>query len=231
MSANKTLKFVLFIVVILFGVCLGQLFNLDVHDLKEKVAQYPRGLSGLIFVAIYVGLTTVLWFGPKDVLRISSALVFGGITSTVFVWIAELINSVIMFHTSRILGYEFVHQRTRVDEQRIKALEQSRSWLGVLAWRINPIVPLRFSDLGYGLTNISFLKYVIPSMIAILPRIFWQQYIFAGVDMSYLKDPQKMIEYMQGDMFILKYSAVYFLVTLLICCAAGIVKFRRKKVG
>ena len=110
---NKVLKFVLFLVI--FAVCwyLGRLFKIDVAHYQGLLSKYPLALSGFIFVLLYVGTTTLLWFGPKDVLRIASAIFFGATVSTLFVWIGEMLNALIMFHLSRILFDLVGHENKR----------------------------------------------------------------------------------------------------------------------
>ena len=101
---NKALKFSLFLMILAVCWYFGRIFKFDISTYQSFLSKFPVVLSGFIFVALYVGTTTFIWFGPKDVLRISSAILFGATISTVFVWIGEMIYALIMFHLSRVLG-------------------------------------------------------------------------------------------------------------------------------
>ncbi|MCK4882926.1 MAG: TVP38/TMEM64 family protein, partial [Candidatus Omnitrophica bacterium] len=192
---NKVLKFILFLIVLAVCWYLGRVFDVDVAYYQGILARYPLALSGLIFVVLYVVTTTFIWFGPKDVLRISSAILFGAYVSTVFVWVGEMINSAIMFYLSRVLGREYVQQRFRVKAGELDKMKDDSSFLGVAAWRINPLIPFRLMDLGYGLTRISFKKYFCAIVIISFFRILWLQFILAGIGTSLFQDISAMLDY------------------------------------
>ncbi len=210
------------------GWYLGSQFSYDIELLKQKLESHPKPVSGAIFIVLYVVLTSIFWFGPKDILRVSGALLFGAAVSSIFIWIAEVINSFIMFHLSRSLGREFVESRLKLKKGRMDAVERSRSWLGVFAWRINPLVAIRFTDLAYGLTSIKFPRYLIPASIATIPRIYWLQYILADLGMALFKKPSSVQEYIMQNSFFIRFSMVYFASVVIIWIVAGISKFNRR---
>jgi len=181
------------------------------------------------FVILYVGTTTLVWLGPKDVLRISSAILFGATVSTVFVWIGEMINALIMFHLSRILGREYVQQRFRLKPKKLDQMKDDASILGVIAWRINPLIPFRLMDLGYGLTQISFRKYFIAIVAVTFFRILWLQYILAGIGTSLFEDVSAMVNYFAKNPIVFKYSTVYFLAVILVTIIAIVMRSMRKR--
>ena len=145
---NRALKFIVLLIILSACWFLGRVFQVDVSYYQDFLSRYPLALSGLIFVLLYVGTTTFIWFGPKDVLRIASAILFGAYVSTVFVWIGEMINAAIMFYLSRTLGREYVQQRLGVKSEELDKMKDDSSFLGGSAWRINPLVPFRLMDVG-----------------------------------------------------------------------------------
>ena len=226
---NKAFKFILFLVI--FAACwyLGKVFKVDVAYYQKFLSQYPLGLSGLIFVVLYVVTTTFVWFGPKDVLRISSAILFGAYVSTVFVWIGEMINSLIMFQLSRVLGREYVQQRLGARSGELDKMKNDTSFLGAVAWRINPLIPFRLMDLGYGLTPMSFKKYFAAIVVVSFFRILWLQFIIAGVGMSLFDNASATMDYFLAHPLVLRYSALYFLAVIIVTIAAVAGRFFRKK--
>ncbi len=115
---NKTLKFSLFVAFLFVCFAFGKIFKFDLDSMREFLSAFPIIVSGVIFILLYVVLTFFIWFGPKDVFRLSSAVLFGAYVSTVLVWIAEMINAAVLFIFSRKLGQEFIEQKFRVKKSR-----------------------------------------------------------------------------------------------------------------
>lgn len=228
MFNKKILKFILFLFI--FATCwyLGRVFKVDGASYRELLSGYPLVLSGSIFVALYVGTTTFVWFGPKDVLRISGAILFGAFVSTVFVWIGEMINAMIMFHLSRILGREYIQQKFRVKSQALDQMKDDSSFLGLVALRINPLIPFRLMDLGYGLTPVSFRKYFIAIIAISFFRILWLQLILAGIGTDLLSDFSALWKYFLENPHVVQYSAMYFLAVIVVTIVAVGARFLRK---
>lgn len=226
---KKFLKFIFFLIILATCWYLGRVFKIDVSSIRNILSGYPLFLSGSIFVVLYVGTTTFIWFGPKDVLRISSAILFGPLVSTIFVWIGEMINAVVMFTLSRILGREYVQQKFRVKSQELDRMKDDSSFLGVFAWRINPMVPFRLMDLGYGLTKISFRKYFLAIFGISFFRIFWLQFILAGIGVNLLRDIKAMQEYFLSNPQVIQISVLYFLAVIVTTIAAIIMRSLKKR--
>jgi len=149
-------------------------------------------------------------------------VLFGAYISTVFIWIAEMCNIAILFHISRVLGRDFVEQRmgkrlASLDEK----IEQSGFW-GIFALRIVPLVPFRFLDLAAGLTKISFRKYFLVSAIGSPLRIFWIQFILAGISDSMLRNASfsemipALVTYISRNTLVFFWSLAYGIAALII---------------
>lgn len=228
-TGKKLFKFSLLIVILALCWYLGRVFKGDVGYYQNLLAQYPLVLSGLIFVLLYVCTTTFVWLGPKDVLRISSAVLFGGTVSAVFVWTGEMFNAGIMFHLSRFLGREYVQQKFWVRPEDLDKMKDDASLLSVAAWRINPLVPFRFIDLGYGLTRISFRKYLTGIAAVTFVRVLWLQLILAAVGTSLFRDPSSVIAYFAEHPQVIRDSGLYFLAVLIVTGLALAARSFRKK--
>jgi len=230
LKKNTTLNFVVFILILVICWVLGRVFHFNAETFRKVLAQYPIALSGIIFVVLYVLTTTFIWFGPKDVFRIAGAILFGGYVSTIFVWIAEMVNVVIMFQLSRILGRGFVEKKFRLRSADIDKVKKDSSFFGILALRVNPIIPFRLMDLGFGLSPVSLKKYWMIAFAASLPRIFWLQVILAEIGVGLLQRPKELIEYLIVHSEFIILSACYFAVVIILTIVAIIVKFTKRKV-
>jgi len=228
-ATKRILKFVLFVCILAVCWFLGRIFKVDVEYYQGFLLKYPLMLSGLIFVVLYVVTTTFVWFGPKDVLRISSAILFGGYVSTVFVWTGEMVNAAIMFSLSRTLGQEYVQERFKVSSGDLERMKEDASLLGVAAWRINPLVPFRLMDLGYGLTTVPLRKYLLAIVVVSFFRILWLQFILEGVGVSLFKDIPAVLDYFVDHPRVLRYSGMYFLAVVVLTIIAIAVRISRKR--
>ncbi len=226
---KKFLKFIIFLAIFLACWYLGRVFKFDVALYRELLSGFPLLLSGLIFVVLYVGTTTFIWFGPKDVLRISSAILFGTVVSTIFVWIGEMINAAVMFHLSRTLGREYVQQRFRVKSKELDQMQDDSSFLGLIAWRINPLIPFRLMDLGFGLTRVLFRKYFIAIIAISFFRILWLQFILAGIGANLFSDIAVMLDYFLDNQQVVMLSMLYFLAVFVITVSAILMRSLRKR--
>lgn len=229
LANRRVLKFALFLFILAACWYLGRVFKVDVSYYQDFLSRYPLALSGLVFVLLYVVTTSFLWFGPKDVLRIASAILFGAYISTVFVWIGEMINAAVMFYLSRILGRAYVQQRFSLKSGELEKMKGDSSFLGVTAWRINPLVPFRLMDLGYGLTQISFSKYFCAILIVSFFRILWLQFILAGIGTILFKDVSAMLDYFLANPAIVRYSGLYFLTVITVTIFAVAARFFRHR--
>ena len=217
-----------FLFLIIFGLwLLGKFLNIDVTQYQAALQKYPIFLSASFFILLYVGITFLVWFGTIDIFRISAAILFGGPVSTIIVWVAELINAFMLFYASRKLGRDYVVEKFRLKSRDIEQASRNESAFGVFTLRFNPLVPFRIMDLAYGLSRLSFRTYFKGIVLSSLLRIFWLQTIIADAGQSVLKNPSFLISYLSEHPLVVIYSAVYFLLVLILSITAVIRKVKR----
>jgi uncharacterized membrane protein YdjX (TVP38/TMEM64 family) len=225
---SNTFKFLLFLAFLIICLALGRQFAFDIEQLKDFIARFPLIVSGGIFVGLYVGLTSLIWVGPKDVLRIAVALVFGASWSTLFVWIGEMGNLAVMFNLSRRLGRGFIKEKFKVREEDAQRVKAHTNVLGIAALRINPLFPFRALDLSYGLSAVPFKRYFLTALLVSPLRIFWLQAILAGAGTAFLKSPDALIGYLIDHPAVMYYSFGYFALIAVVSGVAIAGKWKRK---
>jgi uncharacterized membrane protein YdjX (TVP38/TMEM64 family) len=214
MRSNK-LKFLFFVLFIAALPFAGKYFNINIDDTKGFLAGFPLWQSGLIFVALYVIVTFFIWFA-KDIFRIASAVLFGPAVSTLFVFVSEAVNSIVLFHFSRFLGRGFVEESLKgkskgLDEKISKA---GLGWLFV--FRGVPLIPFRFMDMAAGLTNMPFRKYFLVVIVASPLRIFWLQFILSAVGNAALTNLKVTSRYLVANKPVFIFTFVYLLLMILV---------------
>lgn len=220
--SKPTLHFILFLLLIALMWSLGGALHIDLMKVREWLSHYPIWFSGSLYVLIYVGLTAFLWIGTIDFFRISGALLFGPYWSTLFVFIAETANASILFLLSRKLGREFVEEKFHLKkDDRTYSPDNAGFWTALIL-RVNPLVPFRFMDLGFGLTKLPFQKYFWAVVLGSPLRIFWLQYVIAGMGELVFKNPMAMFQYFQEHPAVYAFNAIYLFVVIAVTLGAFI---------
>lgn len=218
-------RFFIFISLLVLCFLIGKRIEIDPISYHNFLQGYPLIISAVIYMAVYIGVTSFVWLVIKDVLRIAGALFFGGVLSSFLVWVGELGNALILFHLSRKLGQEYVLKKFKISEEELSKRKKDTSMWSILALRINPLVPPQILDLAYGLTRVSFKKYFLVILIPTFIRTLWLQSILAVVGSKALR-PLELMDYLQQKPFILMYSGIYFLAVLMISTIAAVLKIR-----
>jgi len=209
------LKFFGLIISIFFIFFLGMHFSVKPDILEHYLSGFPLLLASIVFIISYVIFTFFIWFS-KDVFRFVSAVLFGVYISTTLVFIAEFINAVILFGISRYLGRDFVKKDIGKKFNWIEKSVEKINFFWLVLFRITPLIPFRFLDLSCGLTPISLKKYLLVVAVGSPLRIFWLQYILAGLGKNIFTHPEIMPNYLLANKPILIYSLIYFVLVIIV---------------
>ncbi len=208
-------RFLIFIIALGLIWYLGRFFHIDTQAIENSLRKFPIIYSGVIFIVLYVIVTFFIWFS-KDVFRLMAAILFGSYLSTLFVWLAETINAFILFHLARYLGRGFVESSLKTNKRELDKKLANISFFWLFMFRFVPLVPFRFLDLGMGLTDISFRKYLLAVILGTPVRIFWVQYVLCGLGISILRRPYALTEYLLQNKTLFAFSFVYTLLVILV---------------
>ncbi len=205
----------IFIAAIVLFLALGKLFHLDDQAIQQALKGFPLVWAGIIFIAAYVLISFFFWFS-KDVFRIAAAILFGAYLSTLLVFFAESLNAIILFCLARALGKDFVESNL---SKKFSGLYQKLSRLNyfwLLGFRSAPFIPLRFLDLSAGLTAMNLRRYMSVVILATPLRIFWVQFILAGVGKSVYSQPEAVTNYLFANKGVFVLTLVYLVLIILV---------------
>lgn len=219
---NK-IKFIIFIIAIVLIYYIGRFFHIDTQVIENSLKKFPIFYSGIIFIVLYVVLTFFIWLS-KDIFKLAAAVLFGAYLSTLFILIAETINAVILFYLARFLGRDFVENSFKGSPKNLDKRLSKVNFFWLFLFRATPLIPFRFLDLGVGLTNISFKKYLAAVILGSPLRIFWVQYVLVGVGRSLFNNPLAVSEYLIQNKTLFLLSFVYLLLVFLLA-----LKIKRKE--
>lgn len=206
-------RFIGFVAILVLCWVCGRLVTMDQREIMTWLEPYPAVVSGLLFVSLFAGLTFFVWFS-KDILILAGGLIFGLTTSTFLVGIGEIINAVVLFWLSRRLGRGYVLAKTGGRFAGFYQRVEQMAMPDLLALRAVILVPFRFQDLGFGLTKISFQRYIFAVVIGSWPRVFIRQY-FVLLAARFVKDGDitGLMGHIQAQPGILAFAWIYVIAT------------------
>ncbi len=214
MAKNK-IKFLILILGLILLWYIGNLFHLDTKAVESYLKRFPIFYSGIIFIILYVIVTFFIWLS-KDVFRFTAAILFGAYISTLFILIAEITNAFILFYLARFLGRNFVENSLKGKYKNLDERLANLNFFWLFLFRAVPLIPFRFLDLACGLTKMSFKRYLMAVILGSPLRIFWLQFILAGVGIRILNNPYGLCKYLLENKIAFLFTSVYFLLIFLV---------------
>jgi len=213
---NKSkIKFLGLVIVLGLIWYLSRYLNLDTKAIEDALGEFPVLYSSIIYVVLYVIVTFFVFFS-KDVFWLVGAIVFGPYVSALLVWISEIINAFVLFNLARKMGRGFIESRLDKKYHHLDEKLGGLSFFWLFVFRAAPLIPYRFMDLGAGLTKITFRRYLMAVIFASPFKIFWIQYVLAGVGASIFSSPSMLVEYFMKDKVLFLVSLVYPLLVVLV---------------
>ncbi|MGX7068291.1 TVP38/TMEM64 family protein [Gemella bergeri] len=131
---------------------------------------------GVAAPIIYVLMFTILpvFFFPVPILAVAGGLAFGFVEGSLLTFVGASMNCYLMFIISRRFGREWVRNYLKKkmspkQHDRIFNVSDDKLMMSLVILRLIPLVPYNMINYGYGLTNISVSKYMIASVLGIIP--------------------------------------------------------------
>lgn len=131
---------------------------------------------GVLAPVVYFLMFVILpvFFFPVPVLAVAGGLAFGFVEGSILTFLGACANCYVMFVMSRRYGREYVinllkRKLTEKQHKKIFEVEDDKLMLSLVILRLIPIVPYNLINYGFGLTNISTTKYMVASVLGIVP--------------------------------------------------------------
>ncbi len=220
---RQKIELLIFGIIILLAFYFGRHWHINTEFIQGFLRKFPLIYSAPLYIALYVIITFFIFFS-KDVFWIIGAALFGVVGSAVFICIAETINAVILFFLARNLGRSYVEKSLSPKHKNLDEKLGGVSFFWLLIFRAAPLVPYRFMDLAAGFTSIRLRKYLTAVILGSPVKMFWIQYIIAGVGKNVLSNPQVLVEYFLKNKFLMLFGLVYVIMIIMV-----VFKIRNKK--
>ncbi|MDD5194944.1 MAG: VTT domain-containing protein [Candidatus Omnitrophica bacterium] len=174
-------RFLAFIGIFAVLILLGKFFSFDTAKMNEFFKRIPIIYSCLAFIALYIIANFFIFWDIKDVLKIIGAVIFGAFLSTGLIFVAEIINALVFFNISNILGKEFLEKSLQGKFKGLYEKLGNLSFTWIVLLRLVPLIPYRILDVSFGLSGVRLKKYMLAVILASPPRIFFIQFPLAAV--------------------------------------------------
>lgn len=178
--SNPKLKLLILLIIIIIIILINNFSWVDTAMIENWFKPISLPLAIAIFIFLYVVGTFFIWY-LKDILKLIGAILFGPYLSTLLICLSETVNAFIFFWLSRILGKDFMEKYLRGNFKNNYENLAKINFGWVFLLRSIPLVPFRILDIIFGLSKISFKKYLLAVILASPPRIFFFQFILAAV--------------------------------------------------
>jgi uncharacterized membrane protein YdjX (TVP38/TMEM64 family) len=158
-------------VAVLVLVAVGLVHAVDVADHLRRAQGWMHSLGAwgpIAFVAIYAA--TTLLAGPGLPFTLVAPALFGPWAGFVIMVVASSLSAAGGFLIARYLARAAVARRLEGNERfaRVNRLLDEHAWIIIPFVRVVP-VPFALNNYGFGLTSISFLRYLLLSELAMVP--------------------------------------------------------------
>ncbi len=144
--------------------------HLAPENILSYLRQYPT-LAPFIFMLIYALMITLLL--PTLPLNLAAGFLWGSLFGCVLSIVAATLGASLSFLLARHLGRDFLEERfTNRAWRRLRHEIDRQDWKAVAFTRINPVFPFGPLNYYFGLTSISFARFVWTTALFILPPSF-----------------------------------------------------------
>ncbi len=157
---------------------------------KFRVLIQSYGNTGVFIFVFFQILQVVIAAIPGEVVQIAGGYIFGTWLGTMYLIIGVIVGSVIVFFTSRLLGYPLVKAFVPEDKlvRFIFLMESQKSDVIMFFLFLIPGIPKDILTYIAGLTPVKPLKFFIIAIVARFPALFVSAYIGANLlEKNYLK--------------------------------------------
>lgn len=162
--------FILFIGIVFWGLEDQGLFNQEI--VIERLENLPDW-APLIYILLYMIVS--ISFLPATPFSLAAGALFGSVWGSFYIMIGATLGSGGAFLISRFLFRQWSQNLVNTKFPSLHKYDEALAHNGlatVLFFRLVPLFPFNGLNLGLGITNVSFLEYIMGTVLGILPGVF-----------------------------------------------------------
>jgi len=186
--------------------------------------EYIAGLGpwGPVALAGFYALSCVLLL-PASIPTFAAGVLFGLVKGTIVAMAGGTAGACAAYWVGRLLARDWVARRV-ARSRRFTALDNAVDEHGltvVILSRLSPISPYAILNYAFGLTKVSFWKYVLGTVVGVMPGMVLYVYVGAG-----LRSLAEAAAYARGEGQTTPMHRVFFWIGLVVTVVATILLMR-----
>ncbi|HLD03876.1 MAG TPA: VTT domain-containing protein [Candidatus Dojkabacteria bacterium] len=149
---------------------------------REKITLFigPFGVLG-IFVMFLVQFIFSMTPVPDTSLTIISVLLFGPFLGVLPIIAGMLVAAIVHFRIARHYGKAYIIKKYPQSEKTLEELTSKVSVINLVLYRMFAVITFDISSYIAGISNISYKKFLLATLIGLLPIIFTSMLIGLGL--------------------------------------------------
>ena len=152
------------------------LSQLDTQKLIAYIRSYGKMAAVVSFLLMI--LQSVAAPIPSFLITLSNASIFGWVNGAILSWSSAMVGAALCFYIARLLGRDFVEKLTSKSAiESVDVFFERYGKYAILVCRLLPFVSFDFVSYAAGLTNMSFLSFMVATGIGQLPATIVYSYV------------------------------------------------------
>jgi len=148
----------------------GRLLDMNAYLQAIQKWMWQFGSWGpIVFVGLYVAAMLVLL--PGTPFTVLAAFLFGNLWGFATMMAATTLAATLAFVMARYLARDKVERRLAHLQtlEQLKEMVEENNWFAIPFIRLMPIFPFGVNNYAFGLTNISYIRYILLSLTVFIP--------------------------------------------------------------
>ncbi|MGL5417690.1 MAG: TVP38/TMEM64 family protein [Clostridium sp.] len=145
--------------------------HLNVEEIVNFAKQRNTRIYAMIVIIIIFILKPIFVIIPNSLIAVIDGFIFGYFKGFVITLIGYFITSTVGFYLARFLGKGFIESIVGNKLNNIEKKLKKNQFIIILSLRLIPILPLGPLNYACGLTNVPYKKFIIATLIGVVPEI------------------------------------------------------------
>lgn len=182
------------------------LFQNDLSEITKFIKEYG-GFSYIIFILLII-MECVFAPFPPLILYIAGGTVFGGLAAGILASVGNVFGAAIDFQIAKHYGKEkFSPKISQKSKEKFNRLSKKYGPISIFILRINPLTSSDLFSYLAGFTNMKFSKFLIATILGLIPTIFIQTYFGEMIQQNPLVTKISLI---MGVVYLILFFIAYF---------------------
>ncbi|MGL5417462.1 MAG: TVP38/TMEM64 family protein [Clostridium sp.] len=190
MKKSKVINIVKFLILILIlggaiSILIANrhfLMNLKVSTIINFAESKNTKIYAIIVTLIIFLIKPIFVIIPSSVIVIANGLIFGPIEGFGISMVGYFISSTVGFYLARLLGQDFIESIAGKKMTNFQEKLHKRQFLIMCSLRMIPIIPLDPVSYACGLSNVSYKKFIVATLLGTAPETLCYAYLGKNFD-------------------------------------------------